>query len=399
MNISEAHLTYCTNIHAGESWAGHFAAIRKYFPAIKAQVSPDQPMGIGLRLSSEASVDLIKVENLQAFATWLRDVNAYVFTMNGFPYGGFHHTAVKDQVHAPDWTTNERVEYTIRLFDILKELLPDGMEGGVSTAPLSYRYWFNDDLKQVRDLATENILHVSEHLISIRRETGKVLHLDIEPEPDGVLETGGEFIEWFRTVLLPAGLRRISNAFSVPLDEAGTLIRDHINLCYDVCHFAIGYEQHDLIISQLAENGIKIGKFQISAALKALMPADDRSDLFKVFSKYNEPTYLHQVVAKTKENGLLRYRDLPAALADIEHPGVLEWRAHFHVPVFAQYEGPVQSTQDDIRTLLQLQKKYCLTQHLEVETYTWEVLPDTLKLPIDQSIIRELLWVKNQIQQ
>src|SRR5687768_7837285 len=142
MQINNAQLTYCTNIHAGESWEEHFLALRENFPAIKQEISPDKPMGIGLRLSHIASLELGKEQNLNSFKKWLADQSAYVFTMNGFPYGGFHHTHVKDQVHAPDWTTNERVEYTIRLFDILTEILPEGMEGGISTSPLSYRHWF-----------------------------------------------------------------------------------------------------------------------------------------------------------------------------------------------------------------------------------------------------------------
>ena len=118
------HLTYCTNIHTGENWQDHFTEIKKYFPNIKQVLSPDKPMGIGLRLSNIASISLSEPGNLDIFKQWLLQNNAYVFTMNGFPYGGFHNVVVKDQVHSPDWTTMDRVEYTNRLFDILQELLP-----------------------------------------------------------------------------------------------------------------------------------------------------------------------------------------------------------------------------------------------------------------------------------
>src|SRR3954447_4721517 len=117
MQTAKGHLTYCTNIHAGESWNEHFSAIQQNFPAIKNEVSPDAIMGIGLRLSNIASLELVKKEALESFKEWLKNIGAYVFTINGFPYGGFHHTIVKDQVHTPDWTTKDRVEYTIRLFD------------------------------------------------------------------------------------------------------------------------------------------------------------------------------------------------------------------------------------------------------------------------------------------
>ena len=401
MQINQAHLSYCTNIHAGESWPEHFLALQMYFPAIKLQVSPDQPMGIGLRLSHIASLELIKEENLLLFRQWLTGQSAYVFTMNGFPYGGFHHIKVKDQVHAPDWTTKERVEYTIRLFAILKKILPDGIDGGISTSPLSYRHWFktSEKLVQARKIATANVLEVVEKLINLELTTSKILHLDIEPEPDGLLETGEEFIGWFENELLPAGIDLITNKFGVDVARAEEMLKNHVRLCYDVCHFAIGYESHTNVISQLHHKGIKIGKIQISAALKAEMEPDviKRKAIHDTFSKFNEPTYLHQVVARKHNGSFIRYPDLPEALQDIENPEVKEWRAHFHVPVFLEDLGNLQSTQNDITEVLKLQKANQLSAHLEVETYTWEVLPKALKLPLQDSIVRELKWVKEKL--
>src|SRR5688500_10203764 len=157
MQTPFGHLTYCTNIHAGESWDDHFSAIRENIPVVKKQLSPDKQFGIGLRLSHLASMELGKKDNLQKFRDWLDKSGCYVFVINGFPYGGFHHTKVKDQVHAPDWTTQDRVLYTIQLFNILSALLPKGMEGGVSTSPLSYKHWHSavkEDRIQTVEAAT-----------------------------------------------------------------------------------------------------------------------------------------------------------------------------------------------------------------------------------------------------
>jgi hypothetical protein len=184
------------------------------------------------------------------------------------------------------------------------------------------------------------------------------------------------------------------------------MLKEHIRLCYDVCHFAIGYEPHAEVIRQLAEKGIRIGKIQISAALKAEMgPAagktgdrlstPDRAAIRAAFAGYDEPVYLHQVVARQEDGKLLRYSDLPQALADYDRPGVEEWRAHFHVPLFAGDFGALQSTQADILEVLELQRNDPFTRHLEIETYTWEVLPPHLKLPLEDSIVRELQWVKD----
>jgi hypothetical protein len=397
MLTNSGHLTYCTNIHSGENWKDHFNEIKINFPGIKQKLSPGKSMGIGLRLSNIASVDLLEEENLEVFKNWLHENDAYVFTMNGFPYGSFHDARVKDQVHAPDWTTQERVAYTIRLFQILKDLIPADSEGSISTSPLTYRHWFKQGggLKNARELATDNMVLVVENLIEIHQSTGKVLHLDIEPEPDGMLETGNEFIHWFKNDLLVRGAKKIAAKFDVTLSKAEELLKEHVRLCYDVCHFAIGYEPHEEIIHEVLESGIKIGKLQISAALKGAMDKDIllRQNIKESFSGYNEPTYLHQVVAKKNNGELLRYPDLPEALSDYDNLEVNEWRAHFHVPIFEEIFGSLQSTQKDIEEVLRLQKKFNFTNHLEVETYTWEVLHDYMKLPIQESVIRELQWV------
>ncbi len=396
MRTPHGYLTYCTNIHAGESWADHFAALRQNIPGIKKRICPDQSFGIGLRLSHQASLQLLEKDALNGFKDWLKQEDCYVFTMNGFPYGGFHHTKVKDHVHSPDWTTPERVSYTIRLFDILAELLPREMEGGISTSPLSYKYWHSPDSQQeVFERTTKNILLVIEHLVQIKKKTGILLHLDIEPEPDGMLESGPGFFDWYERYLLPMGGDYLQKQLGYTAGQASDAIREHLQLCYDVCHFAVGYEEHAAVIRQLREKKIKVGKIQISAALKAAMPDDKtkREPVTEAFRHFNESTYLHQVVARQADGSLKRYPDLPEALNDAANESTKEWRSHFHVPLFVQDYGLLKSTQDDIRTVLSIQCKEPFTNQLEVETYTWEVLPDTLKAPLSESIIREMEWV------
>jgi len=400
MHTPYGYLTYCTNIHAGESWADHFAALQQNIPGIKKRISPHQSLGIGLRLSHQASIHLQEKKSLDNFKDWLKREDCYVFTMNGFPYGGFHHTKVKDQVHAPDWTTNERVSYTIRLFHILAELLPENMEGGISTSPLSYKYWHEAGRQhEVFEKTTKNILQVIEELIQIKTKTGKLLHLDIEPEPDGLLESGPEFFDWYENYLLPIGETFLQKQRGYTPVESVQAIKEHMQLCYDVCHFAVGYEEHANIIQKLREKKIKVGKIQISAALKAVMPHEqkEREPVMQAFRQFNESTYLHQVVARQRNGSLKRYPDLPEALMDADNPSTEEWRSHFHVPLFIQDYGLLKSTQTDIRNVLSIQRNQSFTNHLEVETYTWEVLPDGLKVPLSESIIREVEWVKEYL--
>jgi hypothetical protein len=405
MKTPLGHLGYCTNIHPGEAWAVHFAALREAVPAVRSLLglADDEPFGLGLRLSDEASQTLEQAAELADFQTWLTETNTYIFTMNGFPFGGFHDVVVKDQVHAPDWTTEARVEYTQRLFRILAQLLPTDelgypMPGGLSTSPLSYRRWFEWEQPASRDhvfsQTTQNILEVVIALIHIRRRTGRLLHLDIEPEPDGLLETTDEFIDWFTNYLIPMGLDAITHEFGMDDEAAETAICDHVRLCYDVCHAAVGYENPADVLAKLRAYRLKVGKVQISAALQASLPTDaaDREAVKTAFAQFDEPTYLHQVIARTEPGDLLRYPDLPDALLapDDTHA---EWRAHFHVPIFTGSFGLLQSTQDAIREVMQLQRNQPFTNQFEVETYTWSVLPDGLKLPLAESIARELRWV------
>ncbi len=358
-------------------------------------------MGIGLRLSDLASKALMDDKELAVFKDWLADKDAYVFTMNGFPFGAFHDHVVKAHVHTPDWTTADRLQYTKRMFDILAQLVPDGLEGGISTSPLAYRHWYNDaehTWTAMRKRATQQVVDVVQHLIRIQQEQGKTLHLDIEPEPDGVLESGEEFVTWYEEELVPEGVAILSKEPGFTPAEAEQAIKHHIRLCYDVCHFALGYEQHQDVVETLTRHGIQIGKFQISAAIKAAMPTDTaaRQAIGDAFMAFDEPTYLHQVIAKWQNGQLIRFKDLPDAQSALFDEQVTEWRSHFHVPIFLADLGKLQSTQSDIIQLLDIHNDNRLTSHLEVETYTWGVLPEHLQLPIADSILRELRWVLDQ---
>lgn len=403
MNINSTHLSYCSNIHAGETWDATFQNLKIYIPEVKKRLAHKGAFGIGLRLSHEAALVLERPDRLQEFQDWLKKSNAYIYTLNCFPYGGFHRTKVKEQVHAPDWTTEARRDYTIRCFRILAQLLPEGMEGGISTSPLSYRHWFSTDVEKEAAFAqaTTHLIDVVEELVRLRRETGKLLHLDIEPEPDGLLENSEELISYFKNWLLSKGKGVLSKRLGIVEKEASALILDHLQVCYDVCHFAIGYEKPKNTFLKFKKAGIGIGKIQLSAALKLLIPdsTNERFSIGKRLEEFADTTYLHQVVARTQGGGLLSYPDLPQAITQLNATEDLEWRVHFHVPIFLENYGTFQSTQVDIVEVLKLVKADpSITQHLEVETYTWEVLPEDTHLTLGEAISRELAWVREQLQ-
>lgn len=395
MKTKYGHLTYCSNIHPGETWSDHFLQLKENLPMIRANVSPNAPMGIGLRLSNEASLELIKPDIISEFQAWLTKEGFYVFLINGFPYGGFHNTAVKENVYHPDWATTDRLNYTLRLFSILSQLLPEGLEGGVSTPPISYQFFDKTDAerKQRVNSATQNITELLHHLIQIQMDTGKVLHLDIEPEPDGILGNVELWIRWYLDVFLPKSIPGIQSQWGFTKKIAESKVRDHIRICLDVCHSAVSFEENNTVVRLLRENSIKVGRIQISSALKVKFPENPKPTL-DLLKHFEEPTYLHQVVIKSKDGQLESFPDLPNALQRDVKP-FEEWRIHFHVPVFLDSYDLLSSTQSELVSLLNLQKELTFTNALEVETYTWEVLPKELQTPITTSIIRELFWVKS----
>jgi sugar phosphate isomerase/epimerase len=339
------HLTYCTNIHPAVGWEAVLESLRAHAPALKARLSPDAPFGIGLRLSGAESAELLEGDALARFREWLDAEGLYVFTLNAFPHGTFHGAPVKADVHAPDWRSEERVAYTLRMAEILAALLPDGVDGTISTNPLSYAPWVDDDAV---DACTRNVRRVSEALEGTR------ITLAIEPEADGVLATVDDLIRWW-----PDGL-------------------DNVTACFDACHSAVAYEEPEAALDALDAAGIRVGKAQLSAAL--IVPSRAHQEL----RAFADPIYLHQV---TERGSHRSWPDLPEALAD-DGRGE-EWRVHFHVPIFVERYGALMSTQEHLERCIRRVR----TPHLEIETYTWDVLPADLKASSVDSIAREYEWV------
>lgn len=401
MNIKGTHFSYCTNIHPAETWNETFKSLKHFLPYIKGRVSPDSPFGCGLRVSALASSEMISESFFQEFTGWLQENNLYIFTLNGFPYGSFHGTIVKDQVHHPDWTHIERANYTKQLALILSRLLPEGTEGGISTSPLTYRFWYKNKttVSQAFSRSLEHLVSVIMFLHQIWEVSGTVIHLDIEPEPDGLLENSEEFIEWYKNTLLTNGVALVTSALGVSRYQAEIIIRRHIRLCYDTCHFALEFEDPGTVINKLRMEGLRIGKVQVSSALKVLIPSGKgKYEVVKELLPFAESNYLHQVRIKTVEGEVIKIPDLEMALLKPEKLPVGELRTHFHVPVFLENYGKLSSTREEIeKTFASITREDC--NHFEVETYTWDVLPVDLKGDLKDFIIKELDWVKPLVKQ
>jgi len=370
------HLGYSTNIHRGTSWEETFAGLRDYTLKVGEQVrAPGQPFGIGLRLSHAASLELMEGDRMAEFRRWLDGNQAYVFTINGFPYGNFHGTRVKEQVYAPDWQTRERLEYTNRLFSILAELLPPGVEGSVSTCPGSFKSFITapDQVEAIQ----ANLIECARHMEDLSETRGCDLHLGLEPEPFGYLETTPETLAFFQTL-------------SSTVSDSG-LIRRRIGVNYDTCHMAIQFETATDSLGSLVENGIRISKLHLSSALRVLPSEGTR----RALREFVDSVYLHQVVARHESGRVTRWVDLDEALESPIEDGAAEceWRIHFHVPLYAEPEA-MGTTIDHLQDALDFVAANAgICSHFEFETYTWEVLPGHLRAEsvVDQ-LVAEYRW-------
>jgi hypothetical protein len=246
---------------------------------------------------------------------------------------------------------------------------------------------------------TLNVVRVVQHLIRLREETGKLIHLDIEPEPDGVLSNGAELITFYEQWLLKQGVAMLADRVGNDPGLAREQILDHVRVCFDTCHVAVSYEKPAVLLDRFAALGIKIGKVQVSSALKVMLPEDEigRKRIAKELAAFNEPVYLHQVIQRNEDGSLEGHADLPDALPYINEPEAREWRLHFHVPVFVERYEAFESTQDTILETFRLLREHDVTNHLEIETYTWGVLPADLKGPLPEMISRELQWVLDHV--
>jgi sugar phosphate isomerase/epimerase len=394
---ASGHLTYCSNIHPGETWAEVRANLGRYVPSVRDQVARGRPFGIGLRLSAEAAQALARPETMAELKEFLARENLYIFTLNGFPYGTFHGKRVKEDVYLPDWQDIKRLHYTDLLSDLLAELLPEesGLIGSVSTVPGAFKpnAATPESVQRIVDL----MLRHGAHLVQLRERTGKHIALAIEPEPCCFLETIDESVAFFRDHLFSdAAAKRLSELTGLDRPRAQQALREHLGLCLDLCHAAVEFEDPQACVAKLRAAEIGVYKLQITAGLR--LPKLSAEALAGV-RQFDDPVYLHQVVEAGPE-GITRYVDLPDALRSLDTHAAAgrEWRVHCHVPVFVDDMGAFSSTQRFVSEVLRLHRDQPISSNLEVETYTWGVLPPHLRtVDIDRAIARELTWVRDEL--
>ena len=391
-------LTYCLNVHPTETWEELRAAIEGPAARVKAALAPDAPFALGLRVSAAALAALREPAARAGLKRLLDERGFRAVTVNGFPYGRFHGARVKEEVYRPDWREEARLAYTCELADLMAEIAPDDMRGGGEAVSLStVPGCFAANAAGAEAAMADRMLRAAAHCVALERRTGTAVALAIEPEPACFLETTDEAVAFFRDHLLSeAAARRLAELAGLSPAEARAALPRHLGLCWDVCHAAVEFEDPAESLRALREAAIPVHKLQLSAALSAPRVTPEVRDALAAF---DEPVYLHQVVSRDR-SGLRRADDLGPALARGAEADGEEWRVHFHVPVFLSDLGAFESTQGVLAEVLAIHRREPVSPHLEVETYTWDVLPEPLRAEaggIEEAIARELRWVRERL--
>jgi hypothetical protein len=397
MNLGRlGHLSYSTLVHPGDNWQQMSHSLRTFVPQVKARVSPNQPFGLSLRLAAPSAEMLARDgaarDDLKRF---LAEKDLYLYTVNAFPYGAFKDTIVKEQVYEPDWRSEERTQYTINVADILADVAPEGLASSIQSAPLGFKPRVTGP--DVVDSYTEHVLRVVAHLVGIEQRTGKTVTLALEPEPHCFLETTDETIAYFTNHLYSGrSAERLAKLANLPISDSIGALRRHLGIVFDIGHQAVGFEDIPVSLQKLVDAGVPILKLQEVAAMHMPNVTDETIEALQRFAK---TVYLSQTVEK-KNGKITKFLNLEDAFAARKaDPGPREWRTHFHVPVFLDdLGGAFGTTRFALEQALKMHKEKPLSGQLEIETYTWDVLPDHLKTgDIVDYVCREIEWVRGQL--
>jgi sugar phosphate isomerase/epimerase len=383
-------LGYCANVHPGESLSAVLHAVNHFAAGVRNELALDQ-LALGLWLSRSALSELERagLDGTAPLTAALQNAGILVGSLNGFPYGDFHAEVVKRRVYHPDLGSDARRDYLLGLARVLAAIMPSDLaEGTISTLPVGHRAEVPDTgaadggWPAQAERAARQLCGLSQDLARLRDQTGRSIRICLEPEPGCWLETTRDAIAFF-TEQLPRTARQLG----VP----SALLDQHLGLCYDTCHQAVCFETARDSIAALQAAGVRIGKAQLSSAIEVADPNDPA--LLDALMRFDEPRFLHQV-RTLRDDGSLASADDLSEVASL--PRDHAWRVHFHVPIHRALLGRITTTRAFLAEALPALCALPQLPHLEVETYTWSVLPDGERPRSDRDLMRglaeELRW-------
>jgi len=380
-------LTYCSNIFKENNWKTLFNKLNTYINSLKKY---NKPIGLSLCISNKLSNEIKKEKNISTIKNWLEEKNVYLSSINGFVYKTFHKKNIKDKIHYPDWTSKKKLNYTTNLITILRNLITKNKTGSISSSPLSYAPWIkkkNHDYILFK--SSKNIAIIIKNLICSTNKN--IIHIDIEPEPDCIINDSTTFINFYNKWLIPIAVKYLNDNLNFSKKKAIIYIKKHIRLCYDICHFSVNFENHKKIIHSINKNNIKIGKVQISSAMEIKIPTQNTKKAYIINDLKNviKSPFLHQTTEKINKK-LIKYKDIKYALKNFENKNNSILRIHCHTPLYKKNIKNIGTTQNETKNALidLLNEKHI--KHIEIETYTHKLISNEKQL---NSIIKEYNWV------
>lgn len=381
-------LSYCTNVHPAEGLGELLALVEGPLARVRSAWRGDAPMGAGLWLTAATArvlaQDPAACDRLRAA---LEAAGLFAFSVNAFPAGSFHAPRVKEAVYRPTWAEPERLRYTLDAATALARLLPPGAEGSLSTVPVGYSgFGMGEDALEA---AAANLRRAAEELERLSVESGRSLRLGLEPEPLAVLETVAEAVRFLRD--------RVYRG----LGRGEAVARARVGLCVDACHLACVFEDLEAALARAAAAGVPVVKGQLSSALELPRPAENPAGCARLRA-FAEPRYLHQCCALVGDPPRrIAANDLDDLFAgEALHPAfetAARVRSHVHVPLCWEGDDSLRPTRGERDAELLARA----TPHLEVETYTWGVLPSTVRSAsggrLEEAIVAELRWAEERL--
>ncbi len=391
MNIKGTgiHLSYCLNVYpAPDTEQIHANVFEK---AVRVRTGLEQngvnasPFGIGLWIPEYLIDEFSRQDKLSLFRTRLEAEGLYVFTINGFPFGTFHGTKVKKEVYRPDWSVPARFTYTVKLADLLAQLIPEHISGSISTVPVTFGEWADSS---VLDEALMFLMKTVVHLRSLRKNRGRHISLALEPEPGCFLQHTDDILDFFSDRVFPAGTALLKEQTGCSAEKAGEIIRDHLGICLDTIHTAVMFEDPAEVIDRLSAEGIRIFKMHLGGAIEI---HTETAPPLQILSPFNDEVYLHQTSVRTPAGENLFFTDLPEALE--EKPDGI-WRVHYHVPLAGSESAGISNTSAEIDSRLIQKASENGVKHFEVEVYTLDIMPG-FDGDIEKAMSKDIIHVLN----
>jgi len=382
-------LCYCLNLHPAEDLAGVRRGVEEITLALASRLGVRDGFGLGSWLAAAVAMPLGAGEGLEDYAGFVRDRGLDPFTYNAFPFGGFHRPGLKAGVFRPTWAETERVVYTASVARVAARAWERAgrRSSHVSISTHSGMHGADASDRAALLRCADNFARTAGLLARLERETGCRIVLGIEAEPRASAGTTAEVARLLELVreraaaVLPAEQ-------AVERARATDVVRRHLGTCLDACHAAVEFEHPQDAYLSATHAGAPLAKLQFASALELSAPRENDVARERFFA-LDEPVYLHQVTGRLPDGALVRAGDLPEvqaayAAGDARWRAAAPWRCHFHVPVdlgsVGRERGGLGTTRAHADELLAValadpERWGGDELHLEIETYTWDILP------------------------